>query len=82
MGLIEELLADSLHEIDLTNAPCTVDKILKSHSDFVESVGLKLFEEDQGLPYCTGPLGYTKLHANAILLSVQANAQQKQCDAY
>ena len=44
--LIKELGINSLHQINLTYVASTVcyDTILKSHSDFVKSVGLKLSE--------------------------------------
>ena len=51
--LIKELWINSLDEINSTYAPSidSYDKILKSHSDFVKSMGLKLSEAGQDLPY-------------------------------
>ena len=81
--LIKELGINSLDQINSTYVSSidSYDKILKSHSDFVKSVGLKLSEEDQDLPFLYSTLSYTTLHLNAVLLLVQANAQQKSCHA-
>ena len=51
--LIKELGINSLDQINSTYVPSTdsYKKILKSHSDFVKSMELKLSEEDQDLPY-------------------------------
>ena len=51
--LIKELGINSSNQINSTYVPSidSYDKILKSHSDFVNSMGLKLSEEDQDLPY-------------------------------
>ena len=51
--LSKELGTNSLDQINSTYAFSidSYDKILKSHSDFVKSMGLKLSEEDQDLPY-------------------------------
>ena len=76
-----------INSLDQINSTCVLsidsyDKILRSHSDFVKSVGLKLSKEDQDLPYLYWtPISYTRFHLNTVLLLVQANAQQKSCHA-
>ena len=51
--LIKELGINSSDQINSTYLPSidSYDKVLESHSDFVNSVGLKLSGEDQNLPY-------------------------------
>ena len=51
--LIKELEINSLDQMNSTYVPSidSSDKILRSHSDFVKSMGLKLSEEHQDLPY-------------------------------
>ena len=68
---------NSLHQINSTYVPSTDshDKILKSHSDFVKSVGLKFLEEDQDLPYLYWT-SCTRLRLTTVLLLAEANAQQ------
>ena len=50
--IIKELVLNSLDKINSTYVPSSdyYEKILRSHSDFVKSVGFKLPEEDQDLP--------------------------------
>ena len=51
-ALIKELGINSLDQMNSTYVPSisSYDKILKSHSGFVKSAGLKLSEKDQDLP--------------------------------
>ena len=64
--LIKELGINSLDQINSTYVPSTVsyEKILKSHSDFVKSVGLNYQKRTKIFVICTGPLSYTRLDLN------------------
>ena len=82
--LIKELgINYSLDKINSTYVPSidSHDKILKSHSDFVKSVGLKLSEEDQDLLYLywTPKLHKTPFKHCFIVVSSKCTTKELSC---
>ena len=81
--LTKEIGINSLDRINSTYVPSTYsyEKILKSHSDFVTSVGLKLSEEDQDLPclYWTPKLHKTPFKHRFIAGSSKCTTKELSC---
>ena len=51
--LVKELGTSTTGNTNLTYIPCieSFDDILRTHANFVNSVGLEMSEEDKNLPY-------------------------------
>ena len=57
-------------------------EVLKSHCNFIESVGLEMSEEDKIFLICTGLQNYIRSLSNIALLLAPINVPQKICHAY
>ena len=70
--LVKELGINTTSNTNSTYISCTesFDDILRTHADFVNSMGLKMSEEDKNLPYVRPLL-------NIVLLLAPVNTQLK-----
>ena len=78
--LVKELGINNINSNNPTYIPIddSFETIIKSHNQFITSVGLEMSEEDQNLPY----LYWTpKLHKNIGLWLAPVSVQQKTCHA-